>query len=183
VSTRIVPGCVQFLGRKNVFTQPGSKPEMPPLARHVRSIPQSRHREAACLGPLRANCGPTHSANGRKPFACHDRKITTGVAGCGSTRIRCTVREPTRLAKPFTILTDESTGHRTFSKHVAHIASSGKRRMRSSSESIMESWRSPDRACGSRSVLSRPGGAAPLCYPTDVTPAMIESYRQKAASR
>lgn len=26
-----------------------SKPEMPPLARHFRSIPQSRHREAACL--------------------------------------------------------------------------------------------------------------------------------------
>jgi hypothetical protein len=24
VSTRIVPGCVQFLGRKNVFTRPGS---------------------------------------------------------------------------------------------------------------------------------------------------------------
>jgi hypothetical protein len=39
------------------------------------------------------------------------------------------------------------------------------------------------RACGSRSAYSRPGGAAPLCYPTDVAPAMIESYRQRQASR
>jgi hypothetical protein len=39
------------------------------------------------------------------------------------------------------------------------------------------------RACGSRSAYSRPGGAAPLCYPTDVTPAMIEGYRQRQASR
>jgi hypothetical protein len=29
----------------------------------------------------------------------------------------------------------------------------------------------------------RPGGAAPLCYPTDVTAAMIEAYRQRMASR
>jgi hypothetical protein len=39
------------------------------------------------------------------------------------------------------------------------------------------------RACGGRSAYSRPGGAAPLCYPTDVTAAMIESYRQRQASR
>jgi len=39
------------------------------------------------------------------------------------------------------------------------------------------------RACGGRSAYSRPGGAAPLCYPSDVPAAMIESYRQKTASR
>jgi hypothetical protein len=33
------------------------------------------------------------------------------------------------------------------------------------------------RACGGRSAYSRPGGAAPLCYPSDVTVAMIESYQ------
>jgi hypothetical protein len=38
-------------------------------------------------------------------------------------------------------------------------------------------------ACGGRSAYSRPGGAAPLCYPTDVTAAMIESYRQRTAPR
>jgi hypothetical protein len=38
-------------------------------------------------------------------------------------------------------------------------------------------------ACGGRSAYSRPGGAAPLCYLTDVTAAMIESYRQKQPSR
>jgi hypothetical protein len=38
------------------------------------------------------------------------------------------------------------------------------------------------RACG-WSAYSQPGGAAPLCYPTDVTAAMIESYRQRQASR
>jgi hypothetical protein len=32
-------------------------------------------------------------------------------------------------------------------------------------------------ACGGRSAYSRPGGAAPLCYPSDVTAAMIDSYR------
>jgi hypothetical protein len=39
------------------------------------------------------------------------------------------------------------------------------------------------RACGGRSAYSRPGGAAPLCYPSDVTAAMIESYHQRQASR
>jgi hypothetical protein len=39
------------------------------------------------------------------------------------------------------------------------------------------------RACGGRSAYSRPGGASPLCYPSDVTTAMIESYRQMTASR
>jgi hypothetical protein len=39
------------------------------------------------------------------------------------------------------------------------------------------------RACGGRSAYSRPRGAAPLCYPSDVTPAVIESYRQRQASR
>ncbi len=38
-------------------------------------------------------------------------------------------------------------------------------------------------ACGGRSAYSRPGGASPLCYASDVTAAMIESYRQKQASR
>jgi hypothetical protein len=36
--------------------------------------------------------------------------------------------------------------------------------------------------CGGRNAYSRPGGAAPLCYPTDVTPAMIEAYRKTAAA-
>ncbi len=36
-------------------------------------------------------------------------------------------------------------------------------------------------SCGGRSAYSRPGGAEPLCYPTDVTPTMIEQYRQKMA--
>jgi hypothetical protein len=39
------------------------------------------------------------------------------------------------------------------------------------------------RACGGRSAYSRPGGASPLFYPSDVTTAMIESYRQRTASR
>lgn len=39
------------------------------------------------------------------------------------------------------------------------------------------------RACGSRSAYSKPGGASPLCSPSDVTPAMIESYRGKVAQR
>lgn len=37
------------------------------------------------------------------------------------------------------------------------------------------------RACGGRSAYSRPAGAVPLCYPHDVTTAMIEDYRKKAA--
>jgi hypothetical protein len=39
------------------------------------------------------------------------------------------------------------------------------------------------RACGRVSAYSRPGGAAPLCYPADVSAAMIESYRQRQVSR
>jgi hypothetical protein len=39
------------------------------------------------------------------------------------------------------------------------------------------------RACGGRSAYSRPGGAAPLCYTSDVTAAMIDTYRQRQASR
>jgi hypothetical protein len=36
--------------------------------------------------------------------------------------------------------------------------------------------------CGGRSAYSRPGGAAPLCYPGDVTQAMIEEYRRTAGA-
>ena len=32
--------------------------------------------------------------------------------------------------------------------------------------------------CGGRSAYSRPGGYAPLCYPSDVTPEMIAEYRR-----
>ena len=39
------------------------------------------------------------------------------------------------------------------------------------------------RRCGKRSVYSRPGGAAPLCYESDVTPAMIANYRRIAAGQ
>jgi hypothetical protein len=35
------------------------------------------------------------------------------------------------------------------------------------------------RACGGRSAYSRPGGAAPLCYPTDVSEVMIKAYRER----
>jgi len=34
------------------------------------------------------------------------------------------------------------------------------------------------RRCGGVSAYSRPGGASPLCYRRDVTPAMIKSYRR-----
>jgi hypothetical protein len=39
------------------------------------------------------------------------------------------------------------------------------------------------RACGSRSAYSRPGGAAPLCYVHDVTPAMIDAFRKTASAQ
>ena len=32
--------------------------------------------------------------------------------------------------------------------------------------------------CGGRSAYSRPGGAAPLCYPKDVTDEMVREYRE-----
>jgi len=32
------------------------------------------------------------------------------------------------------------------------------------------------RSCGSRSAYSKPGGYAPICYPEDVTQAMIEAF-------
>ena len=34
------------------------------------------------------------------------------------------------------------------------------------------------RRCGARSAYSKPGGESPLCFPEDVTPAMIEAYRK-----
>jgi hypothetical protein len=40
------------------------------------------------------------------------------------------------------------------------------------------------RACGGRSAYSRPGGAAPLCYPKDVTDAQVAQWRrQKNAAK
>jgi hypothetical protein len=33
------------------------------------------------------------------------------------------------------------------------------------------------RICGGSSAWSRPGGFKPLCYATDITPAMINAYR------
>lgn len=32
-------------------------------------------------------------------------------------------------------------------------------------------------SCGRRSAYSRPGGAAPLCYPNDVTAGMVQDWR------
>src|SRR5471032_1929038 len=40
-----------------VFTQPGSKSEVSPLAQHVRSTLNSRHRQAAPACPFGANNG------------------------------------------------------------------------------------------------------------------------------
>ncbi|MEJ0053619.1 MAG: hypothetical protein WDN10_02740 [bacterium] len=33
------------------------------------------------------------------------------------------------------------------------------------------------RSCGGRSAYSRPGGYAPLCYPSDVSDDMVRGYR------
>lgn len=33
--------------------------------------------------------------------------------------------------------------------------------------------------CGKRSAYSREGGAAPLCYPSDVTAEMVQAYRDE----
>ncbi|HEX9932297.1 MAG TPA: hypothetical protein VGB08_05595 [Allosphingosinicella sp.] len=33
------------------------------------------------------------------------------------------------------------------------------------------------RRCGARSAYSRPGGAAPICYASDVTPAQVRAAR------
>lgn len=35
------------------------------------------------------------------------------------------------------------------------------------------------RRCGGRSAYSRPGGAAPLCNPSDVTAAQVAAYRRR----
>jgi hypothetical protein len=35
------------------------------------------------------------------------------------------------------------------------------------------------RSCGQRSAWSKPGGAAPLCYPRDITDAMLERWRSR----
>jgi hypothetical protein len=36
------------------------------------------------------------------------------------------------------------------------------------------------RSCGRRSAYSRPGGASPVCYASDVTKRMIDDYRKNA---
>ena len=35
--------------------------------------------------------------------------------------------------------------------------------------------------CGRRSAYSKPGGAEPLCYKTDISDDMVEAYRKKHA--
>lgn len=32
--------------------------------------------------------------------------------------------------------------------------------------------------CGDRSAYAKPGGASPICYPSDVTPSMVRMYRR-----
>ena len=39
------------------------------------------------------------------------------------------------------------------------------------------------RRCGNNSAYSKPGGAAPLCFPEDVTPAMIDAFRRQPTSK
>ena len=36
------------------------------------------------------------------------------------------------------------------------------------------------RRCGKRSAYDRPGGASPICFAEDITPAMVEAYRKRA---
>lgn len=38
-------------------------------------------------------------------------------------------------------------------------------------------------SCGRRSAYSKPGGYAPVCYASDVTPAMISTYKHKHGIR
>ena len=35
------------------------------------------------------------------------------------------------------------------------------------------------RACGARSAYSRPGGRSPLCYPDDISEAMLGEYKRR----
>lgn len=35
------------------------------------------------------------------------------------------------------------------------------------------------RSCGKRSAYSKPGGASPLCYPSDVSKQMVDEYRKR----
>lgn len=35
------------------------------------------------------------------------------------------------------------------------------------------------RRCGARSAYSRPGGASPICYASDVTQKMVDDYRKR----
>ena len=39
------------------------------------------------------------------------------------------------------------------------------------------------RRCGRRSAYSRPGGASPICYESDVTDKMVENYRQSHSTK
>jgi hypothetical protein len=39
------------------------------------------------------------------------------------------------------------------------------------------------RRCGNMSAYIRPGGAAPLCYASDLSAAMIDQYRSRTAAR
>jgi hypothetical protein len=39
------------------------------------------------------------------------------------------------------------------------------------------------RRCGGNSAYSKPGGAQPLCYVTDVPPAMVEKHRARLSQR
>ena len=38
------------------------------------------------------------------------------------------------------------------------------------------------RRCGARSAYSRPGGESPLCYPEDISDAMLAAWRAKQRS-
>lgn len=38
---------------------------------------------------------------------------------------------------------------------------------------------SAGRSCGQRSAYSRPGGESPLCYPADITDAMLAIWRSR----
>jgi hypothetical protein len=38
-------------------------------------------------------------------------------------------------------------------------------------------------SCGGRSAYSRPGGAAPLCYPKDITDQMVMDWKQQHGTK
>jgi len=138
---------------------PSSVAASAPAAPRVRALPAIR----PSAGPAQADVEP--SAN----------PLTRTLASRVEPRPQeLSPAEPANLRSPPTVMSDDTIRRTIIEQSIARYAGSCP---------CPYNVDRGGRRCGGRSAYSRPGGASPICYPSDVPVSAIATYSQASAIR